>query len=343
MTFASGVKVTADIVEEIANKLIATTEGYWVDITTVDAGATAWTTSNKTANNAKRALRYNNGVETPIFLAMEIINTYINYYYVNSPWVYGKGIRIVMSPSWDSGTHSYPTTGIQSTFMPFESCYNCGVSADLATMLVTYYLWTESNGFVVMGKPEPVPADSYQQSFIFVTERTDTINKRYIDGYSNFFVYKTCNIYGTQYDGSGTGGGVTSLNRDRQILRPFAYQWPDDTSKAQYGLTINYTTPPTTPAAPNGYGISLSSLPYYYAYKSAGNGKVYYVKPIIHNQGNSITPIFQSNLFFAWSETVGLIDGDIVAVQGLPVKYLCKSLDSPDSTNRLTYAIKYQG
>ncbi len=337
MVFASGVKVTADIVEEIANKLIATVEGYWVDITIIDPGATSWNTSNKTGNNAKRALRYNNSVESPIFVAMEVINTYMAYYFVGgSTYIYGKGIRIVMSPSWDSGTHSYPTTGIQSTFMPFESCYTCGVSADLATMLVTYYLWTESNGFVIMGKPEPVTADTYQQSFILAVERADTVNKRYVDGYSNFYVYKTCNIYGTQYDGST----YPSLVRDRQILRPFTYQWPDDTSKYQYGLVINYSVPVLYP---NGYGISLTPLPYYYAYKSSGNGKVYYVKPIIHNQGNSLTPIFQSNLFFAWSETVGLIDGDIVAVQGQPTKFLCKSLDSPDSTNRLTYAIKYQG
>jgi hypothetical protein len=56
-----------------------------------------------------------------------------------------------------------------------------------------------------------------------------------------------------------------------------------------------------------------------------------------------MNPIMQSQLFFLWTESVGLIDGDIIAIQGQPVKYLCKSVDSPDSATRLAYAIKYLG
>jgi len=93
----------------------------------------------------------------------------------------------------------------------------------------------------------------------------------------------------------------------------------------------------------NGYGISFCILPNYIGYKSVGNGKVYYIKPIINNTPNQLSPIFQSELFFQWTEGLGLIDGDVVAVQGQPVKFLCKAVDSPDSTNRLTYAIKYYG
>jgi hypothetical protein len=204
-------------------------------------------------------------------------------------------------------------------------CYNCGVTGDLQTIMVTYFLWVESNGFVIMGKPEPFAGDAYQQSFILVIERTDTVNKRYADTYSNFFVYKACNMYPQLFDGTNPA----TLLRDRLILRPFAYQWPDDTGKYSGWY--------------NGYGISFSTLPSYYAYKSTGNGKVYYLKPIINNQANQLTPIFQSNLFFLWSEGVGLIDGDVVAIQGQPTKFLCKALDSPDSANRLTYAIKYVG
>lgn len=37
----------------------------------------------------------------------------------------------------------------------------------------------------------------------------------------------------------------------------------------------------------------------------------------------------------------GLVDGDIIQVEGTTKKFLCKSLDSPDSINRVTYAIKY--
>lgn len=324
MVFSSGAKITADIVEEIATKLIATTSpgAYWTDITATDPGATAWTTTTKTADNAKRALKYDNGAET-LYFALEVFNTYKSMYY-SSAWFYAKGIRVVISSGWNNTTHTY-LGSIQSTFVPFEMCYNCSVTGDLQTMMVTYFLWVESNGFVVMGKPEPT-ADTYQQSFILAIERTDTVNKRYTDAYSNFFVYKACNMYPQLYDGTTN---VTTLLRDRLILRPFAYQWPDDTG--QYSGSYN------------GYGISFSPLPSYYAYKSAGNGKVYYLKPIINNQANQLAPIFQSNLFFLWSEGVGLIDGDVVAIQGQPTKFLCKALDSPKSTNRLTYAIKYVG
>lgn len=64
-------------------------------------------------------------------------------------------------------------------------------------------------------------------------------------------------------------------------------------------------------------------------------------KPIIQNQRNAVTPIFQSELFFPFDENVGLIDGDVVSLDGTTAKFLCKSLDSPDSLNRLNYAIKY--
>jgi hypothetical protein len=262
-----------------------------------------------------------------IYMAMEIINQTSgqNYYYVNAPWIYGKGIRVVFSASWDASAHIYPTSN-QSTFIAFESCYNCGVSADMATTIVTYYLWIEDNGngFVIMGKPEPNTADTYQQSFILTIERNP--NKEYADGYTNFYLYKSTNIYTIMYDGTN----ATSIWRDRQILRPFAYQYPDDTSKGQYALMQL-----------NGYGISFVLTPAYYAYKSNGDNKVYFIKPLIHNVLGQITPIFQTPLFFAWSETVGLVDGDIVSIEGQTTKYLCKGLDSPDSGNRLTYAIKY--
>jgi hypothetical protein len=38
---------------------------------------------------------------------------------------------------------------------------------------------------------------------------------------------------------------------------------------------------------------------------------------------------------------MGLIDGDVVAIEGQTTKYLIKAVDSPDSAVRLTYAIKF--
>lgn len=317
MTFTSGAIITPTIVDTIANGLIATPEGRWTD------ADPTWNTTVKTGNSARRALKYYDGIET-IYLALEVINTSTDFYYGNQGWWYkGKGIRVVFSSTWDSTGHIY-TGSIQTSFMAFEVCPNCAVSADFATMLVTYWLWYDTNGFVIMGKPEPT-GDTNQQSFIIVVERNP--NKRYVDVYSTFYTYMVGNMWPELYDGNWVADTKT---RSRSILRPFAYQFPDYTGGGSWGSW-----------APNGNGISFSPLPTYYAYKSAGNGKVYYMKPIIHNQANQLAPIFTGESFFLWTEGLGLIDGDVVAIQGQATKFLCKGLDSPDSTSRLTYAIRY--
>lgn len=258
-----------------------------------------------------------------LYLAMEAINTYTGIYYY--PWYYAKGIRFIISTGWDGTAHVNSGT-IQSTFVIFET-HSGGVATDLATLKLTYFLWIEDNGngFVMMGKPEPT-ADSYQQSFIIVLEKiASPANKEYVDNQTDFSLYTAQNIWNVFYDGDN----VATMWRNRGLLRPFAYQWPDGTGRGSWNS--------------NGNGISFSILPSYMGYKSIGNGKVYYIKPIINNTANQLSPIFQSELFFQWSENLGLIDGDVVAVQGQPVKYLCKALDSPDSAARLTYAIKYFG
>jgi hypothetical protein len=392
MTFSTGAKITADILEEIINGLIDTNMWHNVD--------TTWTTTNRTANNARRVVAYGNigttasttigsaviagsltipvvdvtnfatdmkiiigsgstcetrvitgvapgmltvgaaintnhaigervmNIALETYLSIEVINTQYNFYYGNQGWwYYGKGFRIVFSKTWNAATHTFPTTNpgtdYQSTFLPFE-VQRDSVPSELATLMVTYFLWYENNGFVLMGKPEPSSTNT-QQSFIVVIERLPT--KEYVDEFTNFYCFTTGNAW--QYQALYDGNWPPTEWRYRGVLRPFAYQYPAHTSWGGYTI--------------NGNGISFSPMPSYYGYKSIGNGKVYYIKPIIHDQANQLAPIFQSELFFMWSEGQGLIDGDVVAVQGQPVKFLCKALDSPDSANRLTFAIKYFG
>lgn len=260
-----------------------------------------------------------------LYLAIEAINTYFGVYY-GSPWYYAKGFRFTISTGWDGSAHVNSGT-VQSATVSFETCINCGVPSDLATLKLTYFLWIEDNGngFVMMGKPEPSGSGN-QQSFIIALEKiANSGNKEYVDNQTDFFLYTAQNNWNVLYDGDN----VNTLWRNRGLLRPFAYQWPDGTGRGGWNS--------------NGNGISFSPLPSYYGYKSIGNGKVYYIKPIINNSANQLSPIFQSELFFQWSEGLGLIDGDVVAVQGQPVKYLCKAVDRPDTTTRLTYAIKYFG
>lgn len=318
MGFTSGSKIMADIVDEICAGLIAA--GNWSDITSHDPGATMWTTANKTENNAKRALKYQNGSEV-IFMSIEVINQ-TNGLYVYAPVYYAKGFRITFSATWDSALHTYPSSN-QQTFVNFETHYyytgSRYVQADLATLQIQYFLWVESNGFVITGKPEPHANDTSQQSFFTVVERNP--NKEYTDGFSNFYLMTCCNIWNPLHDiGAGAGRNVG-------ILRPFAFVYPSGGQVSSGGVS--------------GYGIGYVVTPSYYAFKSNGNGKVYYVKPIINNSANALSPIFQAELWFPWSEGMGLIDGDVIAIEGSTTKFLCKALDSPDSTNRLPFALKY--
>lgn len=319
MGFTTGAKITADIVEEIANGLIATPGGYWTD------NDTTWNTTVKTGNSARRSLVYTNGLEQ-LYVALEVINTSTQVKAYNSGgynyYTQSKGTRITLSASWDTVAHTYPVANQQS-FIQFETNPNSvqggnpTVSADLSTLQITYYLWIESNGFVIMGKPEP-SSDATQQSFFLCLERNP--NKEYSDGYTNFCAFMWQNIFQSGWDSYPSA-------RFRSVLRPFAYQYPE---------TGNWDS-----LTYNGAGISFWLSPSYYAYKSQGNGKVYYVKPIVHNHAGQMMPIMQLELFFPLSETVGLIDGDVIAIEGATTKYLCKSLDSPDSTSRISMAIKY--
>lgn len=262
-----------------------------------------------------------------IYMAIELINTSTDFYYGNQGWWYrGKGMRFVFTLVWDAVAHTYSTSN-QSTFVPFEMCGNCAVSADLTTTMVTYWLWIEDtpgsvgNGFVIMGKPEPT-GDNNQQSFIIVLERNPV--KEYTDGYTNFYMFSSINQWQhCLYDGNWP----TTMWRNRCLLRPFVYQYPDHGSWGGYSV--------------NGNGLSFIPTPSYYGFKSNGDNKVYYVKPLIHNHAGQTIPIFQSNLFFMWNEVLGIIDGDIIAIEGQTTKFLCKSLDSPDNGSRITFAMKY--
>lgn len=317
MGFTTGAKVLASIIDEISDGLIATPGGYWTnnDIT--------WTTANKTLNNARRSLKYTNGMEE-LYVALEAINTSTQVKNSSNYFTQSKGLRITLSASWDSGSHAYPTLNQQS-FIQFETYQyniwnnNGAATGDLATIQVTYYLWIESNGFVIMAKPEPFPGDGYQQSFFLCLERNP--NKEYADGYTNFFAVIQQNMFHEGW--AGYPGGMF-----KGVLRPFAYQYPASIDNYD-SITID------------GAGVNYWLSPTYRAYKSQGNGKVYYVKPIIHNHAGQMMPIMQSELFFPFSENVGLIDGDVIAIEGATTKYLCKSLDSPDSIARLNFAIKY--
>lgn len=309
MTYISGAKCLADIIEEIANDMIALAD--WSD------GDTTWTTTDKTADNARRCLKYT-GDANDIWIALEALNTSHLVYQKPgfSEYYYAKGLRVTVSASWDSVGHTYPADN-QQTFISFELRYNGDASADLATLLLTYFAWYDNaRGFVITAKPDPDSTDDYQNSFFLAVERVTT--KEYTDGYTNFYVAAAMNYKGF-YDNS------YDTYQFRSYLRPFNFEYsPADHTALSYF-----------------YNHGVNHPEYLRAIKSNGNGKAYFARPIYQNEDGVRSPITESALWFGYSPAYGLVDGDIIAIDGSTAKYLLKALDSPDSANMLPFAIRY--
>ncbi len=320
-------KVLASIIDDIANGLMGSLDMEDLSIHWSDADTT-WRATTTVGNNivimsdAKRALKYQNGTEI-IYLSLEVRNTWYTPYAT-----YGaKGLRITFSSSWDSTSHTYAGS-IQQTSIPFIAYTGTQPTVDMATINITHYLWIESNGFVLMAKPTPTPAN-YDNSFFAVVERCP--NKFYNDNQTNFYCYNVMNIWPTLYSTS-----YGEPDQHRSFLRPFIYKWPNTT---------------VSDRTPNTYCLTFGYFDRSYAFKSAVSGKTYYFKPMIFNNmlgvgqspiGINPIPIFQSNLWFYWSENMGLNDSDIIAMEGLTTKYQVKALDSsPDSNSKVTYAMKF--
>lgn len=318
MVFTLGLKILPGIIDEIAGSLIASVDStdslnHWTD------ADTTWNTTDKTGIKARRALQYTNGTEA-MYVALESRNDWYSPY---SSYT-AKGLRVTFSATWDSVGHTYSSSN-QQTAIPFDN-WSGGATPtdDFATMLINYYLWVESNGFVLMAKPTPTTANA-QNSFLLVVERNP--NKEYPDGYSNFYCFSEMNNWPTFAYPSYAYGDV-----HRSFLRPFVYQWPNT----------------NTTSSPYYYCLTSGNLERYYGFLSPADKKVYYMKPIISNNkievggaNTAMAPIFTAELWFQWSEKTGLIDGDIIQMEGTTRKFLLKSMDSPAYTSRLIYAMKY--
>jgi hypothetical protein len=306
MAFFSGALPGDQLIELIANTLI----GYanW------EEGDSTWVTTDTGARDdlARRCLKYT-GDAADIWVALELTNNTSAHVVCSSTAYRGNGLRVTFSASWDSIAHSYPSTvgGTSQTILPYETrTSNTAVYADLRDLLLTYYLWVDSSGFALMAVPEANATDNNQMSFICVVEHM--ASKEYSDGLTNFYCYAKMNT-----ENSWVNASYSDLPyRHYSLVRPFAF-------------------------CTDGYNGIQFWADKWYAMKSTGNGKVYFVKPVVCNDADEYVPIYQSELFFRFSPESGLVDGDVVAVEGASTKYICKTLQSPDSTATLYYAIKY--
>jgi hypothetical protein len=266
-----------------------------------------------------------------IYMAFEMIN--ITSGLLMDPTYYCKGLRITFATTWDPVAHTYGPT-YQQSFMGYEM-RNAAITTDMSTLMNTYWMWYEGNGFAIMLTPDNNALDNYQQSLFLVVERNT--NKEYADGFSNFYCYNTMNI--ANYHETAYAQG----QRVENIMRPFVFYTPEDAYNSN-----NYNGNPVLAAMQSGIclvpvQLTTANPPaaLAYAFRSSGNSKVYFIRPIIQNVRATTLPIFQADFFFVWTAGMGLTDGDIVAISGGTESYLCKSVQSPDNTTPLLFAIKY--
>ncbi len=320
MGYYTGTKNIYDILDDICSTLIASSGGYWTN------GDATWTTTDRTiANNGKRCLKYTNGSEN-WWLAMTVVNTTSGWNHAyhtshNGTWYYAKGIQFVMSQSWEV-THTFPANSF-SSFVPFTMSTG-GIGTDMASHQLTYYMWIDETGICMMCKGEPT-GDNAQPATLVGWERIEA--KEYTDGYPNVIWY-SINQIRNLYDGEHRS--INDKCQHRSVMRPWAYTYPSMTDAGHYDFGFSGWS---TPSTSGDQGRS--------SFKSHGNGKVYYMKPVAHNHAGWQKPIFQTEMCFSWNESEGLIDGDVIALEGTSKKFLVKALDSADTTSRLNYAIRY--
>jgi hypothetical protein len=317
MVYVEGAETVPNLIETIANALIAYPN--W------EEGDPTWDISDMTGDNARRSLKYI-GDAADVWIALESLNAThrVCNYHTNGCYDYSraKGIRVTVSDAWAANAPSGTIYEVPVMFEMRVSTNWDAVSADFATMLMTYYLWYDETGFVITAKPEPITDDNVQNSFFLCVEHC---TKLYNDSQTNFFITAYQNRSMVR-DTDDTHCVDCTRMRFRSYTRPFLFQnyHPDGNHHCE-------------PWWDEGNGMTQPIM----ARKSHGNSKVYYTPVLYQNEAGANKPIAESKLWFRWEEGIGLIDGEIVSIEGETTKYICKALASPDSTNRLPIAMKY--
>jgi len=304
------VKYLWEIIDDIADDLIG--DAAW------EEGDATWDTSVKTDYEAKRVCHH---IADDIYLSLIMENRAAQREAGGSPYNYARGLVIMFSSGWDGVNHE-PSGTIYSTWLPFETFYGAATVGDLATLDLSYRLYTCAKGFALVGTPPPISADNRQSSFIIIVERNT--DKLYADGFTNFYIFADGNYFQTDFNTYNTYLGYFTVNTKIKwwkVTRPFAFQ-------SQTGWENPYR-----------YGAFLSK----------GDSKVYFTKPIIHNDEDNMHPIYQAEFFIGLNirtiseqtrEKPGLMDDDEIAEPGPSTKkYQVTMKQSPDSANNMQYAI----
>lgn len=205
-TYTASVKYTWEIIDQIADELIALPE--W------EEGDATWDTSDKTLQNARRVVHH---IADDEYVSL-IMENGIQYHSASShSW---RGLVIIFSSGWDAVGHK-PDGTKYYTFAGFEGA-GAYVTADLATLDVDYRLFTWEEGFALVGVPLP-RTDSKQSSFIAVVERNTV--KLYADGFTNFYVFVDGSYFDSYFNSHTTNYKLFDVNyKWWKYSRPFTLQ-----------------------------------------------------------------------------------------------------------------------
>ncbi|CAG0982905.1 hypothetical protein METP3_02188 [Methanosarcinales archaeon] len=372
MGFYTGALTLPALIDKICDELLLVAGGSWTEPDTVGE----WVDTAVTYR--KRALKYDGGTDEQMYITFEAVkNGYTTitglpnpnqtvdegaetyYYSGNGARGLGKGLRFGFSQGWNGVSHT-PTPSLTNTFIAYWQRYpSTGSSSNnpeewrctgnIDTTPLDYWLWIENNGFALMAIPEHQSMNNSSGAFILICERN--ANKEYTDGLSNFFAYARnggyeCNAPRSDNNYNG--------QRHECVLRPFSY-YSATQKDFYYDPNTHYRCPYQGPhmtwdATHLGHkddpiGVEFAKS----AHKSSGNGKVYYIKPIVHNNihltsfkhETAFEPIFQSELFLDWRPDSGIIHGDILKFETTNRQYLCLDLRGNYMGSPLRYAIKY--
>ncbi len=360
--FYTGALPLPDLINKICNELKTVSGSCWSE---PDLSGD-WI--NDAAAAGHRALKYVNGSET-IYITFELLsggrtrawgNTLddgVELYYISPNTVSGKGLRFGFAYAWDDVLHA-PTGSWMQTFIAYYSRFSSSPASledwrctgKLLTAPIDYWVWIENNGFALMGIPEHQSQNDESGAFMLVCERNP--DKEYNDGMPFFYGYaRQSNL---ECNGSRSNANYDGY-RHECVLRPWTYRastqkefYADPNTDYKCDYQMLHSTWDTTdlghPDDPIGIEFPKPAI------KSSGSGKVYYVKPIVHNSFSvgankhetAFDPIFQSEFFLAWRPDTGIVQGDILKWESPSTRqYLVLEIGSQHSTGKLRYAIKY--
>lgn len=166
-----------------------------------------------------------------------------------------------------------------------------GENQDLSTIDIQYHIWIEDGGFALIANPI---SGANRGAWTLIVERNSL--KFYTDSESNFFCFNDCGNYNDDNEGEWSS---------RHVIRPWKFEGNSSNTAGR-----------------------LEPMP---ALKSIGNGVGYFVYPIYFNDINNRLAIIQSSMSISFSTALGLVDGDILAIQGSTKKFIMCSYQGSGS------------